>query len=173
MAARLLDMGAAAALLKLGDQGLYLRTTADARRLAEAGVIAGGGCHGCAAPVRRRAPVHGCFAAVAPAWAGREVLSPCFAVRVAGTTGSGDCTIAGFLAALVKGLSPEGAVTAATAVGACCCEAADSTSGVPRWSAVQGRIRRGWRRREVRIALPGWRHDKATGLWFGPWDGDR
>jgi sugar/nucleoside kinase (ribokinase family) len=149
MASRLLDMGAGAVLLKLGDQGLYLRTSASAKRQARIGAIA---------------------AEKKSAWNDREILSPCFEVRVEGTTGSGDCTIAGLLAALAKGLSPEAAVTAATAVGACCCEAADSTSGVPKWSAVQKRIREGWPRREVRIALPNWRRNEANGLWFGPGD---
>ena len=104
-------------------------------------------------------------------WVGRELLSPCFQVDVVGTTGSGDATIAGFLAAMTKGLSPEEAATAAAAVGACCCEAADSTSGVRPWGEVQERIRQGWRRREVRVKLDGWRDDARTGLWRGPKDG--
>ena len=39
IASRLLDMGAAVVALKLGDQGLYLRTTADAERLAASRVV--------------------------------------------------------------------------------------------------------------------------------------
>jgi sugar/nucleoside kinase (ribokinase family) len=47
-----------------------------------------------------------------------------------GTTGSGDCTIAGFHAGLLRGLPPEDAMTAAVAVGACYCEVPDATTGV-------------------------------------------
>jgi len=37
---------------------------------------------------------------------GREILAPCFEVDVAGTTGSGDCAVAGLLASLLRGLRP-------------------------------------------------------------------
>ena len=49
-------------------------------------------------------------------WLGRELLAPCFRpAAVAGTTGAGDATIAGLLAALLRGDGPAGAATAATA----------------------------------------------------------
>ena len=70
---QLLAMGAAIVALKLGDQGLYLRTTGDAGRLAALDRLA-------------LDPL---------VWCGRELLAPCFRAAVAGTTGSGDCTIAG------------------------------------------------------------------------------
>jgi hypothetical protein len=178
-------MGTAVVVLKLGDQGLYLRTTDDPNRLATVPSLAspwlprGRGkprhpattqtasvprSRGC----REDAATHGTNrkAKENAAWLGRELLSPCFQVDVVGTTGSGDATIAGFLSAITKGLSPEDAVTAATAVGACCCEAADSTSGVRPWDEVQKRIHGGWKRREVRMKLDGWRLDRASGLWL-------
>jgi sugar/nucleoside kinase (ribokinase family) len=83
-------------------------------------------------------------------WNGREYHAPCFAVDVVGTTGSGDCTIAGFLAGLLRGLPVEEVMTAAVAVGACCCEAADATSGVRSWDEVQRRIHAGWKRKRSR-----------------------
>jgi len=147
---RLIEMGAAIVVLKLGDQGLYVRTSSDERRLAAVPAFAG--------PAR------------AAAWTGRELLSPCFAADVVGTTGAGDCAIAGFLTATTRGLSPEDAATAATAVGACNCEAADSTSGVRPWDEVQERIRRGWQRREVRVKLDGWKRDPRSGVMRGPDD---
>ena len=67
LAARFLEMGAAVVMLKLGDQGLYLRTTREAARLA---------------------PLTACGVEVA-AWRGRELLAPCFKVKVVGATGSG------------------------------------------------------------------------------------
>lgn len=122
----LLALGAAVVTLKLGDQGLLLRTTSDAARL------------------EKLARVLGLDAAC---WRDRELLAPCFEVRVVGTTGSGDATIAGLLSALLRGDTPEAAVTAAVAVGACSIEQADATSGIPSWEQVHARIADGWARR--------------------------
>jgi sugar/nucleoside kinase (ribokinase family) len=198
LAGRLLDMGTAVVGLKLGDQGLYLRTTADRERLGFfrgafrgegvpplrpegilPSVVSSSSSAASASPLNKKRvrekegetrgrDAHGTQGQDALAtWANRELLSPCFEVGVVGTTGAGDCTIAGFLDAIAKGASPQQAVTAATAVGACNCEAADSTSGVPHWSVVEARLRAGWKRRPLRVKLDGWRHDPATGLWHG------
>lgn len=149
LAATLLGMGAAIVGLKLGAEGLYLRTSDDAARLAAIG---------------------GRVIERAGAWAGRELLAPCFEVRVAGTTGSGDCTIAGMLAAMLHGLPPEEAMRAAVGVGACSVEQPDATSGVPDWKTVQRRIAAGWSERPVTISLPGWTRDASRGLLRGPAD---
>ncbi|MCG3181538.1 MAG: 2-dehydro-3-deoxygluconokinase [Phycisphaerae bacterium] len=144
VAANLLAMGPAVVALKLGDQGLYLRTSSDPRRIARAGLP--------------------------PSWAGRELLAPCFAVEVAGTTGAGDCTIAGLLAAVVRGMDPGPALTFATAVGACCVEAPDATSGVPTSDRVAARIAAGWPRQPVTLDLAGWEGEDESGLRTGPGD---
>jgi sugar/nucleoside kinase (ribokinase family) len=129
----LTGMGACVVAIKLGAQGLYLRTTSDAARLQSFCDRLG---------------------LVADAWHDREVLSPCFeAGVVAGTTGSGDSTIAGLLAALLRGADPAGAATSATAVGACSVEAVDPTSGIPPWPRVAARLASGWRRLPVTIEL--------------------
>ena len=122
----LLDMGTKMVLIKLGDRGLYLRTTGR------------GGLEdlGLAAP------------ADLAAWADFEAWLPCFNVEVAGTTGAGDVTIAGFLAALLRNLSPREALTGALAVGACCVEASDALSGILPWDETWRRIRSGWASRE-------------------------
>lgn len=117
----LLAMGVAVVGLKLGDHGMYLRTTADAARLAEVGGLA-----------------------LDARWLDRELYAPAFAVRVAGTTGAGDCAIAGFLAALLRGLGPEVALKTAVAAGACNVEQADAISGVPTWDALQARLAQPW-----------------------------
>ena len=150
LSGHLLEMGVAIAVLKLGDQGLYLRTTDDVDRLAAAG--------------------KGAPEPLSP-WLGRELLAPCFKVQMVGTTGSGDCTIAGFLTGLLKGLSPEATMTGAVGVGACNVEQADATSGVPSWNAVQNRIRAGWARLPVTLPLPGWKWNGDQGIWQGPNDG--
>ncbi len=70
--------------------------------------------------------------------------SPCFQVELKGAIGSGDCTIAGFLAARIKGLSTKEALTFAVATGACNVEEMDSLSGIPTWVNLQKRISKGW-----------------------------
>jgi sugar/nucleoside kinase (ribokinase family) len=109
LAGRLLDMGAAIVALKLGSQGLYARTSSDRKRLASMGAGAPEDVNG---------------------WMDRELLAPCFKAKVVGTTGAGDCTIAGFLAGLLKGLRIEGVMTGAVAVGAFNVESSDATSGI-------------------------------------------
>jgi sugar/nucleoside kinase (ribokinase family) len=145
----LLQMGTAVVVLKLGTQGLYLRTTSLESRLTETGR---------------------CSLADPEAWRDRELLAPCFQVDVVGTTGSGDCMIAGFLAAVLKRMSAAEAMVSAAAVGACNVEQADATSGVPDWSSICQRVASGWPRRAVQIPLAGWRWDEVGGVWRGPED---
>jgi sugar/nucleoside kinase (ribokinase family) len=139
-------MGVKIVVLKLGHRGLYLNT-------AGASAIAGLG---------RAAP------AEAAAWADREMWAPCFQVQVAGTTGCGDATIAGFLGGLLRGLSPEMALTVALAVGACNVEAPDALSGIRSWPETLDRIAAGWPRHDLRLNSPGWRLRKENDLWLGP-----
>ena len=127
---QLLGMGAAVAAIKLGERGLYVRTSDTVR------------------------DVCGRLSLDAEEWRDREIVSPCFrARRVAGTTGAGDCTIAGFLAALLRGDGPVQAATSATAVGASSVEAPDATSGVPPWPEIAARVEAGWERHPVQIRL--------------------
>ena len=102
-------------------------------------------------------------------WAHRELYTPVFSVPVCGTTGAGDATVAGFLASASKALRPEDALTMAVAVGACCVEAPDATSGVRPWAETEARVRNGWKHAEARITEPGWK-ELASGLLAGPND---
>lgn len=144
LADELIAMGAAVVGFKLGTQGLYLRTTEHRVRLQAMGESA---------------------LSDAAEWLDRELLAPCFEVEVVGTTGSGDCTIAGFLGGLLKGLGPEDTMTAAVAVGACNVESADATSGIPHWSVVQERLAGGWGRQGVSCHLEGWTWDDRNEVW--------
>jgi sugar/nucleoside kinase (ribokinase family) len=137
LSGRLLELGAAVVGLKLGEHGLYVRTTADRERFAAMGACT---------------PVSG----QAADWLGRELLVPCFSVQAAGTTGAGDCTIAGFLYGLLQGRPLVDTVLGAVAVGACNVERADAVSGIPAWSQVQRRLDAGWSQREQALVLPGW-----------------
>jgi len=89
--------------------------------------------------------------------------------KVAGTTGSGDATIAGFIASVVKGLGAEEALSFAVAVGGCCVEAPDAISGIRTWEETLGRVKAGWVRRSADVKELGWRQ-AANGVWTGPED---
>jgi len=140
----LLAFGTKIVLLKLGYQGLYLRTDSQ-----------GGINH-----IGRAAPSDPSL------WGGNELLSPCFAVDVVGTTGAGDATIAGFLSALLRDLPPEGAITAAVGVGACNVEAPDALSGLRSWEETLSRINQGWEKCTLKIDHPDWHWDQINNLWF-------
>lgn len=85
------------------------------------------------------------------AWNHRELWAPSYEVAVTGATGAGDAAIGGFLMGVLRGMSPERALSAGAAVGASCCEAADAVSGVRDWETTSRRIESGWRRREIRL----------------------
>jgi sugar/nucleoside kinase (ribokinase family) len=150
LVARLITWGAAIVAVKLGDQGLYLGTTADPSRW------------------QTRAATLPVLADTA--WRGRRLFTPCYQVDVAGTTGAGDATIAGFLLGLLKGSDPEETMRGAVAVGACSVEQVDATTGIPSWELVQRRVRAGWAQRPVRLSLPSWTSATTTGIWHGPSD---
>ena len=143
VSAELVAMGGRVVGLKLGDRGLYLRT-------AEAATLA---AMGAAAP------------ADAADWAGRELWAPCFQALVVGTTGAGDATIAGFLAALLRGLGVKEAVRMAVGVGACNVEAADAVGGLRSWEATVERIAAGWAQHPLAVDAAGWRWDAEVGVW--------
>lgn len=139
----LLELGAKIVCLKLGDRGLYLRTAGQAALEA----------------LGRAAPSN------PTAWANQELWTPCFRANEVGTTGSGDATIAGFLAALLRAMSPTEAVTAAVAVGACNVEAADTLSGIRPWEETLARVAAGWARHKLSLEAPDWQFDDSRQLW--------
>ena len=137
------ELGAKIVCLKLGDRGFYLRT-------ADQPVVESLG---------RACPAN------PAAWANKELWAPCFQVELVGAAGSGDTTIAGFLAALLRDMSPEEAVTAAVAVGACNVEAADTLSGLRSWPETMERVAAGWPRHELLLEAPGWQFDDNYQFW--------
>lgn len=145
LAERLVQQGPAVVGLKLGNDGLYLRT-AGTQRLARAGRLSPPG-----------------------SWAERELLSPNFRVEVRGTTGAGDATIAGLLAALAKGVEMPMAASVASAVGACSVEGVDAVSGLLGWDDTLERMERGWPRVEPdAFSEDGWRLERD--ILMGPND---
>ncbi len=138
-----IGMGARIVALKAGERGLYLRTADPLARMGR----------GQPKDVGR--------------WQGRELWAPCFAVNVVSTVGSGDATVAGLLAAILRGQTPEEAVTTAVGVGACNVEAADAVSGIRDWQQTQARITDGWTQRETHIRDEDWQWDNQHKLWRG------
>ncbi len=149
LSAELLQMGVKIVVIKLGSKGLYLRTgTASALKT-----------------MGRAHPLN------CESWGDRELWAPCFKVNVAGTTGSGDSTIAGFLSALLRQTTSEQAVTMAVAVGACNVERPDALSGLRSWEDTLARVNAGWDRLMVDPEDSGWHWDASRQLWQGSLDG--
>jgi sugar/nucleoside kinase (ribokinase family) len=141
----LIAMGAGIVGLKMGYRGLYIRSS---DRVLEK-------TFGRGQPSRPGE------------WALKELWAPCFKVDVAGTTGSGDATIAGFLVALLRDKTIEEALEFAVAVGACNVEAPDAYSGIRTWDETIQRINGGWERLPLEIKGAGWRFDSEKQVWFG------
>jgi len=120
---QLLGMGAGLAMIKLGANGVYLRTSSSHSRLV---FLEDLGCD-------------------VEMWTNQELLAPIFEVEVAGTTGCGDSAIAGFLMAAANGLTPNEALEIAAATGACRAESPDAVSGIPKLEALRSRIKLGWK----------------------------
>lgn len=127
-----LAAGCAVCVLKLGDDGLYVRTNDDPRRLAASG---------------------GAAPTTPEEWAGRELLEPCFAVEAVGTTGAGDVTVAGFLAGLLQGRAIEETARIALAAGAASVERIEAAGALPDLASLEERISGGWKQRRGRISL--------------------
>lgn len=145
IAEELLEMGVAIVGIKLGEHGLYIRTSEDKARLSASGLC-------------------GPDPDMLDDWVDRELLTPCFVVKVAGTTGAGDCTIAGFLSGMLQGFSLEDTLQTAVGVGACNVEKADATSGIPVLAKLQERIHAGWSKQKQKLDLTGW-HITKDGIW--------
>ncbi len=146
---RLLAFGTGVVLFKLGDQGLYLKTTSDASRIAR--VFSAGEFD-------------------TNEWVGRELHAPCFDVRVKSTNGAGDRTIAGFLAALARNANPSAALEMAVAVGGLSVEASGANCEELSFEAIAHRIRTGWKqRRPVRGFVPSPNRNES-GCWMGKHD---
>lgn len=148
LADTLIKMGSNVVAIKLGDQGFYLRTGNNIQRLA--------GATDSTNEITQ--------------WSERQLIAPCFHTNVIGTTGTGDCTVAGLLAGLTLGVNPVDALRLAVGVGACCTENLDATSGVPSLNLVYDRINAGWKCRDLHINKPGWKWLQDQSIWQGPRD---
>ena len=131
LAAQGIQMGAQVVVIKCGHVGAFLRTAPAVGR---------------AAPVLAR-----------PAeWEDIEILEPtCRVEHIASTAGSGDSSIAGFLAAMLRGEAPSRCMAALTVVGAQNLSALDAVSGVRSWDQTLAQIEAGPRKNPVPERLDG------------------
>lgn len=147
---RCLQAGAAVVLVKCGKLGIYIRT-AGRGRLESLG--------------RARCGRIG-------NWTNRELFEPSYAVeKIISATGAGDCAIAGFLAAFLRGLDVDDALRYACAVGAQNLQAADSISGVQTWDQTASQVAARPPKNPVDICLDRWRYDDSADHYISPRDG--
>lgn len=104
-------------------------------------------------------------------WVGRELWEPVYRVdEVVGATGSGDVTVAGFLAAYLRRETLGSALKYACAAGAQNVEALDAVSGVKSWEETREKIKSGWAKNNFLVKTPGWIFDRQAETWKGPHD---
>ena len=148
ISSELLSMGPSIIVIKLGEEGIYMRTTDNFQRLTQLEI-----------KNNKSQLTH---------WLNKELLKPSFQTTVLGTTGAGDCAIAGFLSGILNQGSPEEILTNAAAVGAYSVEQTAGASGIPSQKAVTKRIKEGWQYQQTKIKLIGWTWDESNKLWIGP-----
>ena len=137
LAATLIDYGAGVVTLKSGVKGIYVRT-APAERLEKFGRAKPGDVSN---------------------WADRELFEPSFvAETVASATGAGDCAIAGFLTAFLRGETVERTLRVAVGCGRLNTEVHDSFSSIVPYEQLDG-LMDGWRKIEMQPPGEGWRQD--------------
>lgn len=141
---QLIQWGAQMVIIKMGEDGLYFRSEEISDSLAEL---------------------------VSDQWSERELIAPAFKVKIAGTTGAGDASIAGFLTGFVEKMDPLKALAIASATGAFCVEKIDSTSGVRPLSTVLERIEKGWEMIRPKMKVKDWKKGKY-GVLIGPHDSE-
>ncbi|MFW6148921.1 MAG: carbohydrate kinase family protein [Atribacterota bacterium] len=136
----LIEGGVTISAIKLGNKGLFLKT----------GIIEGKNL---------------CSLISKKQWSRRQLFSPVYKVDVAGTTGAGDTTIAGFLSQIIEGSKPEEAINIGTATGAHCVEYMDATSGIKTIVEIRERMNKGWEKANPSLCTEGWGYNAECQLW--------
>jgi sugar/nucleoside kinase (ribokinase family) len=104
-------------------------------------------------------------------WANRQLWCPSFSVsRIASATGAGDCAIAGFLTALLRGASPDEALRTANCLGWQNVQALDATSGVRSWDETRKLLQELREVNDVPALRNDWQWVEDSGVWAPPTD---
>lgn len=149
LANQCIQMGAAIVVIKCGSLGAYVRT-AGKDRLKQIG---------------RAKPDD------LDNWANREIFEPSLKVdNLVSTAGSGDNSIAGFLAAYLHGYSIEETLQCLCVVGAQNLQVPDAVSGVKSWKMTCQQIKAKLPKKEVTMPLEGWQYDESSRCYIGPYD---
>jgi len=149
IANRLLSLGTRMVSLKAGRLGFYLKT-GPRESIEQMG------------PARPADPAN---------WANRELWCPSFVPPfIASANGAGDCAIAGFLTALLRGKSVEDALRTANCLGWQNVQALDATSGVRTWDETEQILRENPAVNAIELESPGWKWNETEGVWSGPQD---
>lgn len=145
---KLISYGARIAVIKCGIKGYYIRT-GDRSAIESMGTA------------RPADPGN---------WAARELHEESFQVpEVASATGSGDSSIAGFLAALLHGSPVEDAIRIACAVGGQNVRTFDATSGIKPWAETLAMLP-GWQKNRLPVTGDYWHYDATRQLRIGKQD---
>ena len=146
----LIAMGIAIVAIKNGIRGYYLRT-ADKKRLDS---------------------VWNLLECGSDRWSQRELWAGSYKADTFGSaTGAGDATIAGFLTALLRGLSPIECLQVANTVGWQNVRKVDAISGIKNWPCTLAMISDKNRlRNELKINETGWQYDANEQVFYGPAD---
>ena len=124
LADRCIEMGCGAVLVKCGVSGMYYRTSGR-DRLSRVGKNLG---------------------LDVDLWADREGVQPCFEAEIVrSATGSGDVSIAAYLAGVLAGEDPKHCAELAAAEGAASVAAYDALSGILPLDELTRRINAGWK----------------------------
>lgn len=146
LAGKLIQMGAKMVALKAGERGFYFRTAPD-QSLSEFGKSADLNLDN---------------------WANRELFCPAFvAPQVASATGSGDSSIAGFLAAFSRKFSVEWCLKYACLVGWLNVQELDAISGLKSWPLTESILKRGLPFHTLTWENRHWTWNETYHLWSG------
>lgn len=139
----LIDLGYAVIAIKCGSMGYYLKT-AGKERLEKLGIFED-----------------------VEAWADKEMFSNIYMMdQVKSTVGAGDCSIAGLIAGMVRGYTPEQAVNTAVGTGAMCVTEYGATEGIIPLEEQEKLM--GTKYQKATPAYEGsyWQYDEASKLYF-------
>jgi len=145
---QLLSYGAKIAAIKCGVKGFYIGTSS-AERLSEIGAAKPGDINN---------------------WSNRELHEESFYVpRVASATGSGDSSIAGFIAAYLRGMDIEDSIQTACSLGGQNVQTMDALSGIHNWDDSRAMID-GWEKNRLTIGGDYWKYCSDKKIWAGKED---
>jgi len=149
LADKLLAGGTKMTALKTGHRGFYFKT-GPKERFREMGAVRPGDPDN---------------------WSERELWCPAFhAEHLASATGSGDSSIAGFLAAFFRGLSIEKCLKYANCVGWQNLQELDAVSGIRNWHETTAALERDFPMNDVHVDRADWKWSDEFELWSGPGD---